>query len=394
MATAPSTHAPAQKILVVDDDLDTLKLVGTTLEKQGYIIIAAQNGFEALEKAAEHLPDLILLDIMMSKMDGYEVTRRIRSNPDTASTPIILFTAKGQVADKIVGLEAGADEYLTKPTHPAELIARVRSLLKRPTMPLTKPKAVSASLATVIGVMAGKGGQGVSTLALNLAAGLQQRFEGLPVVLAELRPGRGDFGVQLGYPDPHGVNDLLQKNVQDIHRGAVESALVTHKSGLRVLLSSYKPGDVELLWATEQIAAVMRELIRVAPYCIIDLGVGLYAATQRALDYCTKLVVVAEPDPNSLVRTSSLLSDLNKLGFPSNKIIAAIVHRVRSEQAMNVAELSRSIGIEISAVFTPAPELAFQAIQTHQSMLALDPSSFTAQQTMQLVNLITQPVTA
>lgn len=121
----------AQKILIVDDDLDTLQLVGTTLERQNYEILAAQDGEQGLEMATREIPDLILLDIMMPKMDGYEVTRRLRSNPETASIPIIMFTAKAQVEDKVEGLEAGADDYLTKPTHPTELVARVKAVLKR-----------------------------------------------------------------------------------------------------------------------------------------------------------------------------------------------------------------------------------------------------------------------
>ena len=106
----------AQKILIVDDDLDTLKLVGTTLEKQGFIIVAAKDGMETMEIVSQDMPDLIILDIMMPQMDGYEVTRRLRANPETAHIPIILFTAKGQVQDKVTGLDVGANEYITKPT--------------------------------------------------------------------------------------------------------------------------------------------------------------------------------------------------------------------------------------------------------------------------------------
>src|SRR5574338_727036 len=121
----------AEKILIVDDDLDTLRLVGLMLQRQGYVISAASNGEQGLEKAIQEKPDLVLLDLMMPGMDGYEVTRRLRRNPSTASIPILLFTAKNQLDDKVMGFEAGADDYLTKPTHPSELQAHVRALLAR-----------------------------------------------------------------------------------------------------------------------------------------------------------------------------------------------------------------------------------------------------------------------
>ena len=111
----------AEKILIIDDDLDTLRLVGLMLQRQGYQITAATNGELGLEKAFEEKPDLILLDIMMPGMDGYEVTRRLRAKPETVDTPILMFTAKTQLDDKVAGFEVGADDYLTKPTHPSEL---------------------------------------------------------------------------------------------------------------------------------------------------------------------------------------------------------------------------------------------------------------------------------
>jgi MinD-like ATPase involved in chromosome partitioning or flagellar assembly len=186
------------------------------------------------------------------------------------------------------------------------------------------------------------------------------------------------------------LNDLLKKKSQDIRRASVENALVTHKSGIRMLVSSYSPLDVSLFSAADQMAAIVRELAKIAPFTVIDLGVGLHPSTQRALELCTKLIVVVEPDPHTMIHTKSLLDDLNTIGFPANKITAAMVHRVRTDQAMSAAEIQRVLGIEVSAVFTPAPELAFRAQQTHLSMLAADPESFTAQQTLKLVNFLTE----
>src|SRR5512147_1612208 len=121
----------SEKILIIDDDLDTLRLVGLMLQRQGYQISAATNGSQGLAKAFEERPDLILLDVMMPDMDGYEVTRRLRKNPATLATPILMFTAKTQLDDKVTGFEVGADDYLTKPTHPTELLAHVKALLAR-----------------------------------------------------------------------------------------------------------------------------------------------------------------------------------------------------------------------------------------------------------------------
>ncbi|RPI97270.1 MAG: response regulator, partial [Chloroflexi bacterium] len=123
--------AMPEKILIVDDDVDTLRLVGLMLQRQGYQIVAANNGHQALTMAQSEKPDLILLDVMMPDMDGYEVTRRLRGSATTSSIPIIMFTAKSQVDDKVTGFDVGADDYLTKPTQPRELFAHVKAVLAR-----------------------------------------------------------------------------------------------------------------------------------------------------------------------------------------------------------------------------------------------------------------------
>lgn len=120
-----------KKILIVEDEQDILQLVKHYLEKEGFRAIPAMNGIEALKKVKEDKPDLVVLDLMLPEMDGLEVCKRLRSVPDTAMLPILMLTAKAEESDTIVGLELGADDYVTKPFSPKALVARVKALLRR-----------------------------------------------------------------------------------------------------------------------------------------------------------------------------------------------------------------------------------------------------------------------
>jgi len=128
--SAPSN---GHRVLVVDDDRNLRKIITTNLELAGFAVEAAADGPEALELVERMLPDLVLLDLMMPHMDGYEVARHIRKhqNPSIANVPIIILTAKGETDDKLRGFEAGADDYITKPFGPQELLARVRAKIRR-----------------------------------------------------------------------------------------------------------------------------------------------------------------------------------------------------------------------------------------------------------------------
>jgi len=117
-----------QKILVADDDENIVELISLYLRKEGFAVIAARDGGEALQKIAQQEPDLVLLDIMMPVKDGWEVCREVRQR---YRVPVIMLTARGEAYDKILGLELGADDYITKPFNPRELVARVKAVLRR-----------------------------------------------------------------------------------------------------------------------------------------------------------------------------------------------------------------------------------------------------------------------
>jgi two-component system KDP operon response regulator KdpE len=122
-------------VLVVDDEPRIIRFVSINLEMEGFRVIEAHNGLEALEAVREQIPDLVLLDVMMPEMDGFETLRMIR---ETSSVPVIMLTVRNAEEDKVRGLDAGADDYITKPFSPRELVSRVRAVLRR-MQPLAEP---------------------------------------------------------------------------------------------------------------------------------------------------------------------------------------------------------------------------------------------------------------
>lgn len=132
----------AQTVLVVDDEQDVLDLVVYHLQKAGYKTLTASNGASALETTQTYLPSLVLLDLMLPSIDGTEVCKTLKANSKTSHIPIIMLTAKAEEVDRILGLELGADDYVTKPFSPRELMLRVKSLLRR----TSEPKAQSEIL--------------------------------------------------------------------------------------------------------------------------------------------------------------------------------------------------------------------------------------------------------
>jgi CheY-like chemotaxis protein len=378
----------AEKILIVDDDMDTLRLVGLMLQRQGYQILAANTGTQAVETAKKEQPDLILLDIMMPDLDGYEVTKRLRAESSTTAIPIIMFTAKAQVDDKVMGYEVGADDYLTKPTHPQELIAHVKAILTR-----TKKVRETASLVLERGHMTGilgvKGGLGVSTLALNLAILLRQKTQ-VDVILTEFRPGFGSISINLGYTRPAGLIQLLTKNNHDISLEDVKNELITHSTGVRLLLASPRPLDAQHLNKVAQFETIAQHLAHLTRYVIVDLGSSLTPVASRVLPLCDNVIVVVEPFANTVTQTKDLLEDLRVQGIGRGRIDVVLVNRIRSSVQMSWGQVQDQLGMKIATVFTPAPELAYQAETNNIPLVMLEPDSLSTQQFAKLTDFLTQ----
>lgn len=320
----------APTILVVDDELDAQKLLSLILARAGYQVLTASNGAEALAQAEHARPDLIILDVMMPAMDGYEVLRRLRAHPLLSSTPVIMLSAKSEVRDRVAGLRSGADDYVPKPADSAELVARVEAVLQR------AQRSGAAHRGRVITLLGVKGGVGTTTVAINVAAALSRTFQ---VIVAELRLTTGTAAASLGLHPTRTVSDLLAE-VQRGRLSGLPEALLAHPCGLRLLAAA--PGFREQPSPTSPdfVAPLLDQLTQLAHFVFIDLSPDFPYATEF-LPRAESVVLIANTDPPSLASLQALLAYAGEHGL-ANRCRVVIVNRAPGA-GLSLSALSQTL---------------------------------------------------
>lgn len=363
----------SEKILIVDDDLDSLKLIGLTLQRNGYDVIVANAGNQAITKAQNEQPHLIILDVMMPDLDGYEVCRRLRSQDNTKGIPIIMFTAKTLIDDKVAGFEAGADDYLTKPTHPTELISRVKAILHRTNLNANKTEQSGQT----IGIVGAKGGLGTSTLAVNLA--MSYTLNGQSTILADFRLGQGSLGQFLGIENPNSMANLLGKPSSEITASAVSKELITHSSGIKGLFSSANPKENLLTYPTQVAQTVIRRLKILGQLSIIDLGSGLNPLVAHSQNLFDQIILVVDSAKSTLSIGKAMLKE-----FDPKKTHLVVINRmqVANQPPWNIVE--RTMEHEIRAIIASAPDLAYDAMEEGVPMVSYQPNAIVTNQIIKL----------
>jgi CheY-like chemotaxis protein/MinD-like ATPase involved in chromosome partitioning or flagellar assembly len=366
----------AEKILIVDDDVDSLKLIGLMLQRHGYEVVAANAGNQALTKAVNDPPDLIILDVMMPDMNGYEVCRRLRANERTTNIPIIMFTAKTLIDDKVAGFEAGADDYLTKPTHPAELASRVKSMLQR----TSTKRAKSSGSGVTIGVIGAKGGVGTTTIAINLGAALLQMNQS--PVLTDFRLGNGSMGLYLGMGRSAGLANILGRPASEITAESVQREVATHQTGLKALLSSTKPKETLLNYSAESANAVIGHLRNIGRPVICDLGSGYSPLVAKLYSSMDQLMILVDPAAPTLSMAREMLREM-KIADKS-KVHIVVVNRNQINQQPPWHEVEHILEHEIRAIISSAPDVAYQAMEAGQPIMSHQPNAIIASQIAKL----------
>lgn len=363
------------KLLIVDDEMQTLKLTGLLLQQHGYEILAAQSGVRALVKAKTEKPDLVILDVMLPDMDGYEICRRLRADPATANLPVIMLTAKTLMKDKVDGFQAGADDYMTKPVHPDELIARVEALLLRSGRQPTRARA------KVLGFLGSKGGVGTTALAVNVAVALAQGpARDQRIVLADVQSGMATTSLQLGLRRHGGLAQLLEKPAGRIEAKMVDVQLEEHETGVRILSGQIEPAGVAIPMSRAHAEVILRHLGTMADYLLLDLGTGLGEVNRRILPDCHRIVVVIEPQHVAIVLARALLEQMTtSLNLARHKISVVLVNKSPGA-SFTKSGVEKSLQYELAGTIPSAPELAFHAAAQGVPIVLEQPDSLVARQ--------------
>ncbi len=280
-----------KRILIVDDEPDALRMLSLALEGEGYDVVAADNGEEALKQAAANRPDLIVLDVVMPQMDGYEVCRRLRRIPEFVHVPILFLSARSQVDDRVQGLQVGGNDYVVKPVSPQELMARIGALLG-----LYFSKESYGYSAAFFG---SKGGVGTTTIAVNLALAIRRQTNAR-VILVDGHDEGGDVGVFLNLAAPHHAGELIDV-VEQMDDDMLQSALVEHGSGLQVLLAPPVGFPTTLVSPTFW-RSMLSSLRRMADFVIFD-GPTLHSlAWKPVIDRVDEVFIVSTPEITAMKR--------------------------------------------------------------------------------------------
>ena len=320
----------AAKILVVDDDPNVQRLLQYTLKQEGYDVVVASDGSEGFRLWGAEAPDLILLDVQLPKLDGYQVATKIRTEEGTSShVPIIMLTAEREVEQKVRGLRAGADDYLIKPFHPAELLARIKSLLAR-----FAPKEsllARPPLGRILAFYGAKGGVGTTTIAINAAIALHREL-GRKVALVDGNLQFGDHRVFLDLGlDRKSIVDVVTAPSIDVD--LIKQVMVKHDSGIDLLLAPPSPETAELV-RPEAPAVHRRTAALLYDYILIDIDKRLDDVNLGVFEAADAVFVVMTADLSCLKNVRLILETIEHLGYPAEKVAAGAqpLERVHRDQ--------------------------------------------------------------
>ncbi len=327
----------ALRILIVDDDETIGKLLTLVLEEEGYQTRFAQEGQVGLNLALTQHFDLAILDVMLPGMDGYMLCRELRQHPTTALIPILMLTAQDDTRDKLAGFNAGADDYLTKPFEPKELVYRVKALLAR-SQPVSG-SVPSASGGQVWAVFGAKGGVGKTTIAVNLAVALAKNPD-TRVVLIDGDFSFGDVGAHLNLSPSRTIMDLVPR-VDEMDVDLLGKVLIRHESNVRVLLAPYHPADAERIPA-ENLKRILEMLASISDFVLVDCPANYDERTLTILENADQIIMVLTPEIGPVKNTSAFIDLARQLDIPAHKI-QVVLNRANSEVGIAAPEIENAL---------------------------------------------------
>jgi pilus assembly protein CpaE len=336
----------------------------------GYRVTTHSNPVDALEWLGKNssTTSLILSDVNMPGMNGYEFVRRLKAAPATAQIPIILLTAATDVNDKIAGLQAGADDYLSKTISPTELELRIKALLSRKS---TSEGTFSQSAARAISVFSLRGGVGTTSIAVNLAIALSRTWGG-EAILWDMALLTGHCATMLNLKARNTLVSLADWPENSIDDNQVEDMLIKHESGIKLMPAPVKPAEAELV-TPKTIDLVWPYLQGNSAFMVVDAGNHFNEAVLTVLERSDTILLVLSPEFASVKSAMDAIEIFDSMGFEAKKIVP-VVNDTFPAPHMALNKLSPLLGNR-TLLEIPYDSSFIQAINSGKPILMTAPKS-------------------
>lgn len=348
------------KVLLVDDDPHLRKILAQVLTKNDFDVVIAEDGATGLRAAKRQKPDLIILDIIMPGMDGFEVAQRLHDDPASARIPIMVLTAYATPYGRKAAVEVGVDDFVTKPFGIDDIVAKVK------TMTTSRPLAGNRSTeplkpigqAQVICVHTLRGGLGATSLAVNLATALNYLWQ-RPTLLVDAEFAKGQVALALNRPGTLNWSDLIQASLENSLQRLIDKRLSAGGDGLHVLTAPRDPKDADRISA-RVLTHALRILEQPYDYVVADLAHDLRENTFELLKNANKILHLAATDNVSLQLAKNALAAYRTKGIQPEDVLLVLVD-TRPGRPIDVQQVELAAGKSLAAYIPYAAGMATAA---------------------------------
>lgn len=359
------------RVLLIDDEPVFFKMVEHALKPQGYEVEYAKTGMDGLRNAGSFDPDIIIVDVKLPDLDGYEVVQRLRSTPRFRSTPIIFLTSQTELPNKLKGFEVGADDFLGKPFQPEELVARIGLLMRRSeAMRSALPAGPTREPATVVAVHSLRGGVGCTSLAVNLAIAYYQVWE-KPTLLIDADMTAGQVALMLNTSPSRTFDDLTNRRASEMDDDLIKKIISKHNSGIHFIAAPASPladdSFSDDLWPE-----LLTRLQDLYDFIVIDTSHTFGNITIHMLNQASTVFLTVAPEMASVRSAISSMEIYNLLGYGPEKI-KLILNQSLAVAGIKQAQIEKVLKLPVSHSFAYAPNEYTRAINFGQPVLLNNP---------------------
>jgi pilus assembly protein CpaE len=327
------------RVLLIDDEPFYFKLIRNAVREAKYELEYAKSSSEGLAKIHSFEPEMLVIDLKLPEVDGFEILERLRRDPKFSYIPVIVITSKDELSEKLKAFELGADDYLVKPFQPEELVARMGILARRGrAMQIARKDVTNATAATVVTVHSLRGGLGCSSIAVNLGLAFHKLW-GKQTLLIDGVLTAGQVSLMLDAKPTATWENLVGMETENVDDVVVGEMMCPHKSGIRYIASPRYPIAADT-FSNETLRVLMERIKSQTNFVVVDTSHDFSDMTIQMLTMSGTILLIMAPEMASLRTTMSAIEIYDRLGIPLDKVKIALNNN-SSNPAIKQAQLEK-----------------------------------------------------